>query len=207
MSAEGNAYLSGDEFHVLGTLGVAVASPVLGTSLVSAVLAQATVGVHLNEVESAVDTARNLGDIDVEGELLVKEVEHGVFGVGLHEIDSTTNVSPRALGEELDGQGVTARGNAVGLLVVGTLESALLGTGSTVRADGGVPGVPGVAVGEAVRDVQPTPVGVEDNLAVALRGAAASCTLLPRKTRMGLCYLPANLLAMGDSEKAKRSKS
>ena len=45
--------------------------------------------------------------------------------------------------------------------VVGTVESAVLGTGDGVGAEGRVPLVTGVAVGVTADVVQPTPVGVE----------------------------------------------
>ena len=89
-------------------------SSVLGTSLVVA-LVDTTVGSHLNKVESTVQTARQLGDVDVEGELLADEVEHLVLGVALHEVGTRTNVSRvRALGDELEGQRVAAGSDTVG---------------------------------------------------------------------------------------------
>lgn len=103
-----------DELDVVGALGVAVSSSVLGTSLVVA-LVDTTVGSHLNKVESTVQTARQLGDVDVEGELLADEVEHLVLGVALHEVGTRTNVSRvRALGDELEGQRVAAGSDTVG---------------------------------------------------------------------------------------------
>lgn len=109
-----NVGLTVDELDVVGALRIAVTSSVLGTGLVVA-LVQATVGSHLDEVESTVQTARKLGDIDVESELLTNKVEHLVLGVGLHEIGTRTNVAGvLSLGDELEGQSVTAGGDTVG---------------------------------------------------------------------------------------------
>jgi hypothetical protein len=106
--------LSVDKLDVVGTLAIAVTSSELGTSLVVA-LANATVRGHLDEIESTVETARKLGDIDVEGELLADEVEHLVLGVALHEVCTRTNVGRAgALGDELDAQGVAASSDTVG---------------------------------------------------------------------------------------------
>ncbi len=87
---------------------------VLGTSLVIA-LVDATVGGHLNEVESTVQTARKVGDIDVEGEFLVDEIEHLVLGVRLHEVGTGSHVGGElALGNESEGKGIVGGGDTVG---------------------------------------------------------------------------------------------
>ena len=71
-----------------------------------------------------------------------------VSSVGLvHEVDSGSNI---AAGLELQAQGVAGCFDAVGTRVVGTVESAVLGTCGSVGAKGLVPGVAGVAVGVAV---------------------------------------------------------
>ena len=58
--------LSIDELDVMRTLSVTVSSSVLRTSLVARVLGKTTVLVHLNEVQSTVQTAGKLRDINVE---------------------------------------------------------------------------------------------------------------------------------------------
>jgi hypothetical protein len=69
-----------DELDVVRALRVTVSSSVLGTSLVVS-FADTTVSCHLDEVKSTVEATGELGDIDVEGELLAHEVEHLVLGV------------------------------------------------------------------------------------------------------------------------------
>lgn len=66
----------------MGALRIAVSSSVLGTGLIVGVLGLTTIGIHLYKVKSTVKTAGKLGDIDVEGELLVLGLEHLVSGVG-----------------------------------------------------------------------------------------------------------------------------
>jgi len=106
--------LAVDELDVVGALRIAVTGSVLGTGLVVA-LVHATISGHLDEVQSTVQTARQLGNIDVEGELLADKVEHLVLGVGLHQVGTGTDVvTVRALGDELQGQGIAARGDTVG---------------------------------------------------------------------------------------------
>lgn len=63
-------YNTVDELDIAGALRVAVSGTVLGTSLVGRELGKTTVEVHGDEVQSAVQAAANVGDIDVEGELV-----------------------------------------------------------------------------------------------------------------------------------------
>ena len=124
--------LAVDPLDVVGALGVAVSckmsvaegvnglleltSSILGTSLVVS-LVDATVGGHLNKVESTVQTAREVGNVNVEGELLVDEVEHLVLGVGLHEVGTGSDVAGElALGDELEGQGIARSRDTIGTL-------------------------------------------------------------------------------------------
>jgi hypothetical protein len=103
-----------DELDVVGTLRITVTSSVLGTGLVVA-LSNTTIGGHLDEVESAVETTGQLRDIDVEGELLTDEVEHLVLCVALHKVCTRTNVGGvRALGDEFDAQRIAAGSDTVG---------------------------------------------------------------------------------------------
>ncbi len=68
-------------------LGIAVAGTVLGTGLVAREAAEPAVGVHLDEVQRAVEAAGELRHVDVERELLVLQLEHLVLGVRrVHEV-------------------------------------------------------------------------------------------------------------------------
>lgn len=93
---------------------VKLTSSVLGTGLVVA-LVDATVGSHLSEVESTVQTARKVRNINIEGELLVDEIEHLVLGVGLHEVSTGSDVAGvLALGNELQGQSIVGGSDTIG---------------------------------------------------------------------------------------------
>ena len=138
-----NAYLSINELQVTRALRVAVTGTVLGTCLVVGELGHATIGVHLDEVEGTVETAREVGHVDVESELLVEEVEGLVGGVVLHQIDTRTNVGSSL---ERKGKGISGRRDAVGARVVCTVESAVLRASVAIGAQGRVPLVTRVAV-------------------------------------------------------------
>ena len=70
--------LAVDELEVVWALRVAVAGAILGAALVARVLGFAAVLVHLHEVQCAVEAARHLGHVDIEGEFSILEMEHVV---------------------------------------------------------------------------------------------------------------------------------
>ena len=201
-------YHSVNELDVTRALRVAVSSSVLGTSLVSWELGQATVGVHLGEVESTVQTARKVGNIDIEGELLVEDLEQLVFRVAGHEVDAGTDVLLGRRGNELESKRVPAGGDTVGALVVGAVESAVGRTGGTVGAESGVPGVSGVAVGGSGGGMEPAPVGVEDDLSGGLGNTATSGgARLPGESGVRLRSEGADLLTAHHGEERESDES
>ena len=115
---EKQTYHTVDELDIPGTLRIAVASSVLGTSLVVRVLRKTTVSVHLDEVESTVETTGKLRHVDVESELLVLEVEHLVFRVRGHEVRARSNVLLGRLGHELEREGIARSGDTVSACIV-----------------------------------------------------------------------------------------
>ena len=123
---EKNFYLSVDELDVLRALGVTVSRTELGTGLVVGEASHTTIGVHLDEVESAVETARKLGHVNVECELLVLQVEHVVGRFILKKVDTRADVGVRARGDELEREGAATCGDTVGSLVVRTIDSTVL---------------------------------------------------------------------------------
>jgi hypothetical protein len=146
-------------------LRVAVSSTELGTSLVRRELGHTTISVHLDEVQSTVETASKFGEIDIESELLVKEAEHLVLGFALHEVNTAPDVSTVfALGHELECETVRRSGDSVGTGIIGTLQSAVASACSSVGAERGIPFVSVEAVGVVGFVVQPTPVSVQDDL-------------------------------------------
>lgn len=176
-----------DELHVVWALSIAVTSTVLGTGLVGWVLGLTTILVHFNEVQGSVDTARHVGDIDIEGELLANGVEHGVFVVVIHQVDTRTNVGGGGTGDELEGKSIAAGGDTIGGRVVSTLKSAVSSAGSVVGAEGRIEGVSSVAIVVLVGSVvsEPTPVSVDDDLGVLGRATTRSSASGGGQARMG----------------------
>jgi hypothetical protein len=125
MGMIGSNYLSVDELNVVGALSITVTGSVLGTSLVGGVLGHTTICIHLGEVKSAVETARKLGDVNVEAELLVLHVENLVLAVAGHEVHTGPDVGVGTLGDKLKGKSGTSGGDTIGSRVVGTIKSAV----------------------------------------------------------------------------------
>ena len=108
-------------------LSVTVSSPVLSTRLITRESGQSTVRVHRNEVESAIETARELRHVEVEGEFLVQEVEHLVFRLVLEQVDTGSDIfSVLVARDELELEFTATRGDTIGSLVVDTLDCAVL---------------------------------------------------------------------------------
>ena len=84
-----------------------------------------------------------------------------VARVGVHEVETRTDVLVRAVRDEVELEGGSAGGDTVGTGVVGTVQSAVLRTGGGVRAERGVPSVSGVAVRVPAR--RHRDVGLEPN--------------------------------------------
>lgn len=196
-----NVGLTVDELEVARALRVTVSSTVLGTGLVGWVLGHATVGVHGDKVQSTVETAGEVGDIDIEGELLVQQLKHLVGRVVLHHVQTRANVLLLAGGDEVEAEGIAAGGHTIGGFVVGTLKGAVGCAGRIVRADSRVPGVAGVAVGVVADFVHPTPVRVDDHLAVVGGAAAASRAALPGHGRMHFRLGSTDLLSLARAQK------
>lgn len=189
-------YLAVDELEIPRALRIAVASPVLGTGLVVGELGHTTVGVHLGEVQRAVDTAREARNIDVEGELLVEELEDLVVGVVGHEEDTRTDSIHRVLSDESEGEGIAAGRDAVGAGVVGAVKRAVTGACHAVGAGRSVERVAGMAATVSDGHEQPAPVRIEGDAARSLGGAAAALgAFLPREFGVDFWRLGARLLS------------
>lgn len=188
----------------MGALSIAVAGSILGTSLVARVLGHTTISGHLDEVDGAVKATGEVRHVDVKGEFLVLELEDVVGGVAGHKVDTGTNVGT---GDELQCESVTAGGDAVGAGIVSTIERAVLGTCSAIRAQGGVPSVAGVAVSKAGRGVEPAPVRVEDDGCLCGRTATALRAFLRGEFGMGFCHVRADLLCAHRCKERKRDES
>lgn len=114
-------------------LSITVTSSVLSTSLVGRESGHTTIGVHLHEVQRAVETTWQVGHVDIESEFLVLQVEHLVVRVILHEVDTGTNVFVRASGNELNRELVAARGDTICTTVICTIEGTVLRGGKRLN--------------------------------------------------------------------------
>lgn len=132
-------------------MGVAVSGTVLSTSLVAGVGSETSVRRHLGEVHGSVETARQIGHIDVEGELLVERLEDLILGVAGHEVQTGADVGLGAGGDEVELERRAAGRHTVCAAVVGTIERAVGSAGGGVRAQSRVPRIARVAVSVAAR--------------------------------------------------------
>lgn len=81
------------------TLRITVSSAVVGSCYVSS--GETTISRHLRKVECAVQTARKVGYVDIEGELLVQCLEHDIVRVIAQEIKAGTAIA------EINGDAIT----------------------------------------------------------------------------------------------------
>lgn len=158
-------------------------------------LGKTTVLVHGDEVQGTVQAARQLGDVNVEGELVAEQVEHLVGTVVLHQVDTATNtLAIGVLSDELQAQSIAGGLDTVGARVLSTVNTAGTGASLAIRADLAVPLVTGVAVGVAGGGVSPSPVGVEDDATSDVAAGSTSSALLPAEGRVLLSDLATGLL-------------
>lgn len=179
---------------------VTITSTVLGTSRIGRRLA--TICSHLREVKGTVKTARKFGDIDVESELFIQEVEDLVVGIISHEVETRTNVLLLALSDEFQSKSGTGGGDTVCACVVSTIERTVLGTSCAVRTNRSIPFVTSVAVGEVVDAVSPTPVSVEGDFAVHVLATTAGAPL-PSERWVVFGHVGTDLLAQGNSSEGE----
>lgn len=187
----------------MGALSIAVSGSVSGTSLVSSVVGQSTVKLHLGEVEGTVESAGEVGHVNIEGELVVLQVEALVGAVVCQKVDTRSNVGT---GDESEGKRIISSLDTVNTLVIGPIKSALGGASHSVWAEGCVPFVAGVAVVVAVRCVQPSPVGIKNDLGVLLGASSSAGASLHRHGRVSLDFESTNLLAADSGQKGEGSE-
>lgn len=109
--------------------------PIISASLVERV--SSTLLVHLGQVQSAVHTARQLGDVDIEGEFAASQLEHlVVLLVLLQEVDSGAD-QLAVLAQLPEGERGSVSVDAVLAVVFERLEDAVLCASLFVRADVG----------------------------------------------------------------------
>lgn len=152
------------ELDIVGALGIAVASTVSGASLVIGKTCAATIRVHLYKVQSAVEAAWKLADIDIEGEFGVLQTEHLVRVVILQEVNSRANIRPvLALSYESKVQLVARGGHPIRVSIFArrSLQHTVVGARLWIGTERVAPFVPAVTVFVSRSFVEPSPVGVD----------------------------------------------
>lgn len=118
-------------------LRIAVASAVLGTSSVVP-LAHVTVLWHLDKVESTIETAWQLRDINVDSEFPASQFEHLVVALILHHVHTRADVlAVSTLSDEVKLDTATVSGDTIGtthIILVDAFQGAVPGTGASIRA-------------------------------------------------------------------------
>ena len=178
------SYLTVDELQITWALRITVSNAILGTSFISGVSGHSTIGIHGHEVKRAIKTARKIGDIHVEGELVVQKVELRIRGISVHEIQTRTDIGGiSSNSDECKLQRVSARSSAVCSCIIGSLKSAVGGASCVIWAESCIPGVSGVAVRSraACSIVYPAPIGIDNNFSLLGSAATRSSALLPRQ--------------------------
>jgi len=166
--------LTSDEFDITWALRVAVTSSIFGTSSVCWVLGETTISLHLGEVDGTVKTARQLANINIEGDFHVQWLEDLVGRLSVHQVDTRSNVGAVGVwSDEAKSEGIATGADTIGGLVGSTFENAVGSAGDIIRAQGGIPSVSSVAVSVAALVVNPSPVSVKDDLG-ALGNATTS---------------------------------
>lgn len=196
--------LTVDELHVMGALRVTVSGSVCGTSGIAGVVCHSSVKSHLREVKGTIESTGEVGHVNIEGELVVLQVEALVGAVICQKVDTRSDVGT---GDESESQGVSGSLDTVNTLVISTVKSAVGGASLWVWAEGFVPAVACVAVGGVLSRVQPSPVGVKNNLGV-LGGARSSAgASRHRHGRVSLSLEGTDLLAADSGQKGESSES
>lgn len=98
---EGRTHDSVDEI-LRGTLSIAIACPVCCACFVEC--ASTPCRAHLGEIESTIDAARNLRDVNIERDFLVQQLEYIIGRIISQEIDSRGRQRGdiSALGKEIE---------------------------------------------------------------------------------------------------------
>jgi hypothetical protein len=161
----------------------------------------------MREVESAIETAWKLGNVDIECELLVLELEHFVFRLAGEKIHAGTNVSAGraggALCDELHGESIARSGNAINTAIVRTIDSAVLSASSTVRAYGGIPFVTSITIGISACDVSPPPISIEDDGSLYSLATSTLGAFLPGHGRVLFSLISPDLLTVCNGKQGK----
>ena len=172
-----------DERSAFTALRIAVTSAVGGAGSVGS--RSTTRLVHFNKVDASVGVATHLGQVNVERELLVEELEDLVVAVVFQQVQALVQFKAERL----------AIGSHAIRLVVHTFVGAVLGARLSIGADTLDPVAAVVTAAVVVADlVEPAPVGIEHDLGVLRRASASLGARLSLKDGMDFSLGGADLL-------------
>ena len=124
-----------------------------------------------------------------------------VFGAGgVHEEDTRSNVLVGARSHKVELERATTGGNTIGASVVGAIKSTVLRARGAIRAERGVPGIAGIAVGISAGGMQPSPVGIEHDRGGLGHATSGLGALLRTEFGMHLSSVGADLLCADSGE-------
>lgn len=140
------AHLSTKKLQITRTLRITVSCPIFCTRLINRIRSHATISLHRDKVQRAVDTTCDGGEVDVERKFIAAEVEHLILVGCFQKIQSGADVGTVGVfSYKVEFEGVAACADAVGLGVPGSFKGADFCALLVVRAGVG-PLVPVVAV-------------------------------------------------------------
>jgi hypothetical protein len=145
-----------DEFQIMWALSITVSGSILSTGSIELTLT--SIFLHLNEVQSTIQTTSKLRIVDSEGELLVLEFQHLVVVIIFHQVCTRSNIS--AVGtlrheSKFETRATSLNAIGVGVLLICSLHNALRGASCLITAR---PSVASVAVGCGAFGVEPSPI-------------------------------------------------
>lgn len=188
---------------VVGTyLSVAVAASVVRAAGV--VRVSPARRVHLGEIQRAVLSAGQRGEVHFEAHLLAEQFHQHIVPVGPEQVDARRGVVGRAVDRDVlvHRHGIAGRGYAAGGVVC-AFDNAILGTCGLVWAQGSVDAAGGGARGATVDRMDPVIAPVEHDRGVLLHAAAACCALPCRQFGVHFGRFCARVLGVGHLKRSQ----
>mmetsp|Transcript_5150 Transcript_5150/g.15221 ORF Transcript_5150/g.15221 Transcript_5150/m.15221 type:complete len:257 (+) Transcript_5150:799-1569(+) len=190
-----------DELYIMRALCVAIPGAILGAGRVPLPIVIAS-SVHLHEVQRAFEATTQIARVYVDGELAILQLEHLVSILAIHDEDAGPGVRVPVSGFECQLHTVirVIRLDAMGLVVVRTLDAARL---RTCRGIGASHWIPRVVIPVAALAIlaNPPQIGINHHKAHFVL-AAARCTIrLHAHPRVNLRSRRSRLLANRDADR------
>jgi hypothetical protein len=111
-----------------------------------------------------------------------------------------------SLGNKLERESVARSGSTIGSGVVGAVNDTVASASGVAAAEGAIPGVARVAIGIAILVMNPTPIGINDDLTILVGAASLASALLPSYLGVSLGLLSTNTLGAGKASSGQESR-